>query len=280
VPLQQVAIRLHAQDHVAIAKTNLVAGTTLLLEEGGPVKVRQFIPSGHKVALSEVAPEAPVRRYGQIIGFASQAIQPGDHVHSQNLDVKDFARDYAFGVDVKPIDYVPEANRRTFMGYKRANGQVGTRNYIALISSVNCSAHTSREIAHYFTPERLAAFPNVDGVIALTHQLGCATRLGGHDYLMLQRTLAGMARHPNIGAYILVGLGCETNQISDLVDRHQLTRNGNGAGHEAPLHLVIQDEGGIRKTIEAGIAAVEKLLPLVNQAERTPQPVSEVMVGL
>jgi altronate hydrolase len=280
VPLHQVAIRLHAQDHVAIAKTNLVAGTTLLLEEGEPVKVQQFIPSGHKVALSEVVPEAPVRRYGQIIGFASQAIQPGDHVHTQNLDVKDFARDYAFGVDVKPIDYVPEAERRTFMGYKRANGQVGTRNYIALISSVNCSAHTSREIAHYFTPERLAAYPNVDGVIALTHQSGCATRLGGPDYLLLQRTLAGMARHPNIGAFILVGLGCETNQISDLVERHGLTRNGNGNGHESPLHLVIQDEGGIRKTVQAGIAAVEELLPLVNRADRTPQPISELMVGL
>src|SRR5262245_48062674 len=127
VPLQEVAIRLHAQDHVAIAKTNLTAGATLLLEPEGQVKVRQFIPSGHKVALTEVMPGAPVRRYGQIIGFANRAIQPGDHVHTHNLDVKDFARDYAFGVDVKTIDYVPEAERRTFMGYRRANGRVGTR---------------------------------------------------------------------------------------------------------------------------------------------------------
>jgi altronate hydrolase len=278
IALQEVAIRLHPEDHVAIAKTNLTAGTTLLFGAEEQVKVRQFIPSGHKVAIAEVAPAAPLRRYGQIIGFATQPIQPGDHVHSHNLDVKDFARDYAFGVDVRPVDYIPESQRRTFMGYKRANGQVGTRNYIAVISSVNCSAHTSREIAHYFTPERLAAYPNVDGVIALTHANGCASRLGGHDYLLLQRTLAGMSRHPNIGAYILVGLGCETNQISDLVERHQLTQNGNGS--QPPPHLTIQDVGGVRKTIEAGVAAVQALLPVVNQAQRTPQPISELMVGL
>jgi altronate hydrolase len=278
VPLHEVAIRLHPEDHVVIAKTNLTAGTTLLLGDDTPVKVRQFIPSGHKVAITEIARDAPLRRYGQIIGFATGPIQPGDHVHSHNLDVKDFARDYAFGVDVRPVDYIPEAERRTFMGYKRANGQVGTRNFIAIISSVNCSAHVSREIAHYFTPERLAAYPNVDGVIALTHSLGCANRLGGHDYLMLQRTLAGMARHANVGAYVLVGLGCETNQISDLVERHQLTRNGNGS--QPPLHLIIQDSGGVRKTIEAGVAAVQELLPVVNEAQRTPQSISELMVGL
>jgi altronate hydrolase len=278
VPLHEVAIRLHPEDHVVIAKTNLTAGTTLLLGDDTPVKVRQFIPSGHKVAITEIAHDAPLRRYGQIIGFATGPIQPGDHVHSHNLDVKDFARDYAFGVDVRPVDYIPEAERRTFMGYKRANGQVGTRNFIAIISSVNCSAHVSREIAHYFTPERLAAYPNVDGVIALTHSLGCANRLGGHDYLMLQRTLAGMARHANVGAYVLVGLGCETNQISDLVERHQLTRNRNGS--QPPLHLIIQDSGGVRKTIEAGVAAVQELLPVVNEAQRTPQSISELMVGL
>ncbi len=290
VPLRDVAICLHPQDHVAIAKVNLQIGTTLDLGEAGgshlnlktsQVRVRQFIPSGHKVALREGATGQPIYRYGQAIGFASQTILPGEHVHTHNLSVQDFARDYAFGLDVQPVEYVPEADRRTFLGYQRANGRVGTRNYIAIISSVNCSAHTSREIAHYFTPERLATYPNVDGVIALAHHSGCGTRLGGADYLLLQRTLAGMARHPNVGAFVFVGLGCETNQIADLVENQQLGQvNGRSGAIQWPPSLVIQDLGGIRKTVQAGIAAVEALLPQVNAAQRTPQPVSELMLAL
>ncbi|GAB4435894.1 MAG: altronate dehydratase family protein [Anaerolineae bacterium] len=160
------------------------------------------------------------------------------------------------------------------MGYRRASGRVGTRNTIALIASVNCAAHTSRQIAQHFTPERLAAFPNVDGVIALTHHLGCTTRIGGNDYRMLQRTLVGMARHPSVGAFIFVGLGCETNQISALIEDERLGGNG-------PVpHLVIQDTGGIRKTVAAGIELVEALLPQVNATGRSPQPISELMLAL
>src|SRR5262249_30817346 len=148
-----------------------------------------------------------IRRYGQIIGFATQPIQPGDHVHIHNLAVGDFARDYAVGTDVKPVEYVPKGQRRTFMGYKRADGRIGTRNYIAVLASVNCSAHTVREIAHHFTPERLAPYPNVDGVIALAHGSGCATAAGSEDYDLLQMTMAGTACNANVGAYIMVGLG-------------------------------------------------------------------------
>lgn len=284
VPLQEVALRLHPQDQVAIAKTNLQSGTVLVFEgeQNSPVKVsvRQFIPSGHKVALHTTAAGNSIRRYGQVIGFATQSIEPGDHVHTHNLSVKDFDREHAFGAEVQPVAYVPEEDRRTFLGYKRANGKVGTRNYIAIIASVNCSAHTCREIAHYFTPERLAAYPNVDGVIALAHASGCATRIGGPDYLLLQRTLAGMARNPNVGAYLFIGLGCETNQIADLIDRQKLNGNGDNIAPEQPLHLVIQDTGGLRKTVEAGIAAIEALLPHVNAAQRTPQPISELMLAL
>jgi altronate hydrolase len=272
-------VRLHPQDQAAIAKTNLQPGTRLQLNSGDEIAVRGFIPAGHKVALAAVAPGATVRRYGQVIGFATAAIQPGDHVHSHNLSVGEFDRAYNFGADVQPVEYVPPAQRRMFLGYKRANGQVGTRNFIALISSVNCSAHVTRQIAHHFTSERLVAFPNVDGVLALTHLSGCATRIGSPDYLLLQRTLAGMARHPNVGAYILLGLGCETNQIADLIERQKLNSNGSETS-AAPLHLVIQDEGGIRKTVQAGIAAVEKLLPQVNKSQRRLQPISELMVAL
>jgi altronate hydrolase len=275
VPLRDVAVRLHPQDEVAVAKIALQAETILDLGNGEQVPVRQFVPSGHKVALREVAGGEAVRRYGQIIGFATQPIAAGEHVHNHNLAVQDFDREYVYSVEVKPVDYAPEDQRRTFMGYKRASGRAGTRNYIAIISTVNCSAHTIREIAHYFTPERLANYPNVDGVIALAHPSGCGQRLGGEDYVLLQRTLAGMAHHPNVGAYILVGLGCETNQMADLVINYHL--NGNGT---FPPNLTIQDYGGIRKTVQAGVEAVESLLPVVNSVSRTPQPVAELALAL
>ena len=285
VLLREVGVRLHPQDNVAIAKINLQVGTTLAL---GPdphpptlVPVRQPIPGGHKMALREIAAGEPVRRYGQVIGFASQNILPGEHVHTHNLGIQDFDREHGFGVDVQPVAFAPEGDRRTFLGYKRADGRVGTRNYIAVISTVNCSAHTSREIAHHFTPGHLAAFPNVDGVIALTHLSGCPLRIGGPDYVLLQRTLAGMARHPNVGGAIIVGLGCESNQAADLVENYGLCSNGRTLStSQGPPTLVIQGLGGVRKTVEAGIAAIERLLPVVNGTQRTAQPISELMLAL
>ncbi|MBZ0300773.1 MAG: altronate dehydratase family protein, partial [Anaerolineae bacterium] len=276
VPFDEVALRLHPADHVGIAKRPLQAGMTLEGAHGLRLPVKQFIPDGHKIALEPIQSGAIVRRYGQIIGFASQSIEPGEHVHTHNLSVQDFARDYQFGVDVEPVTLVPQTQRRTFRGYRRADGRIGTRNYIGVISTVNCSAHTVREIAHAFTPERLAGYPNVDGVIALAHLSGCAVQIGGADYVLLQRSLAGMAQHANIGAYVIVGLGCEANQIADLVSNYHL----NGDAALTPPSLTIQGEGGIRKTIQAGIEAVEELLPLVNQVERTPQPISELTVAL
>lgn len=280
LPLHDVAVRLHPDDNVVIAKTHVQTGTTLRIGPVTALKVRRLIPSGHKIALQDIAEGAPIRRYGQIIGFATRSIQAGEHVHVHNLHVQDFARDYAFGVDVTPIDYVPLEQRRTFLGYKRSDGRVGTRNYIAVIASVNCSAHTSREIARAFTPERLAPYPNIDGVIALTHASGCANRINGPDYVLLQRTLAGMARHPNIGGYIVVGLGCETNQIADLIQNYDLRAIDDGNAPRTPPSLVIQGEGGIRKTIAAGITAIETLLPVVNSVQRAPQPISELTLAL
>jgi altronate hydrolase len=214
-----------------------------------------------------------------VIGFASQRIAPGEHVHSHNLAAPDFDREYTFGTGVQAVDVVPRAERRTFRGYLRPDGRVGTRNYVALISTVNCSAHVTREIAHAFTPERLAPYPNVDGVIALTHHNGCSFQYEGADHILLQRTLAGMATHPNVGAYAIVGLGCEQNQMDVLIAQHALDR-APGAPRRGPVGLVIQDLGGVRKTIEAGIAAVERLLPVANEAVRTPQPVSELALAL
>jgi altronate hydrolase len=293
LPLSTATIRLHPLDNIVIAKTSLQAGTRLT-DAHGDIIVQQTIPSGHKLAVTSITVGEVVRRYGQIIGFATRSIAPGDHVHSHNLSVGDFARDYAFGVDVKPIDLVPETERRTFRGYRRANGRVGTRNYLALISTVNCSAHVTRQIAQHFTPDRLAAYANVDGVIALTHPYGCSAQVGGADHQQLQRVLAGMAVHANVGAYVLIGLGCEVNQISDLVSviasraaakhspakTNEIASSAYGQLAMTPPTLVIQDLGGTRKTIEAGIKAVEELLPHVNAIQRTPQPISELMLGL
>lgn len=277
VPLREVAVHLHPQDNVAIVKDSLEAGTVLSLESGPhagtQVPVPHSIPSGHKVALKEIVGGEPVRRYGQIIGLASRTILPGEHVHTHNLGIQDFARELPPSTDAQPVAYVPEDERRTFLGYERAQGRAGTRNYVAIISTVNCSAHVTREIAHHFTPEHLAAFPNVDGVLAFTHHSGCAFRAGSRDHVLLQRTLAGIARHPNVGAYLLVGLGCETNQIGDMVQDCSLCPH-DGQG------LVIQELGGIQKTVKAGIAAIQQLLPQANATSRTKQPISNLTLAL
>jgi altronate hydrolase len=265
VQLSNVVLCLHPDDDVAIARVDLQPGAALTDPAVG-LAVRQPIPTGHKVALQAIAAGQPVRRYGQIIGLAKAAILPGEWVHTHNLGVAGLDRDPAFGADIRPVHYVPETERRTFLGYKRPDGRAGTRNYIAVLSTVNCSAHAAREIARYFTPERLAAVPDVDGVVALTHCLGCPV-----EYLMLQRTLAGMAGHPNVGGYLLVGLGCETNQAAILAKRYGL----NGGPR-----LAIQDMGGLRRTVQAGIAAVEAMLPAVSAVPRTPLPISELMLAV
>jgi altronate hydrolase len=295
VAFDDVAIRLHPDDDVAVAKVTLAAGTLLRnveASDGAFLQTQHLIPSGHKLAIRDVAVGAPIRRYGQVIGFAKQPIKPGEHVHVHNCAVAEFERDYAFGIDVKPVQFVPEDQRRTFMGYRRADGRVGTRNFIAVIGSVNCSAFTVKQIAHHFTQEVLAEFPNVDGVIPIAHGFGCATRVGSEDYILLQRTLAGMAAHANVGAYILVGLGCEVNQINELVENYRLAAkeaprvktlaasNVKPQTAMPPPSLTIQDTGGIRKTTEAGIALVKDLLPIVNQHQREAVPISELKVAL
>ena len=207
-------IRLHPSDDVVIARSQLVGGATV-----ENFTVRGLVPAGHKVAAHDIAQGAPVRRYNQIIGFASRPIAQGEHVHTQNLDMGpdkgDFARDYAFGADVKPA---PAKREATFMGIQRADGRVATRNYIGVLTSVNCSATAARAIADHFSrqtnPQALAAFPNVDGVVALTHGTGCGMDTQGMGMQILERTLTGYATHPNFAGVLVVGLGCEANQIN------------------------------------------------------------------
>jgi altronate hydrolase len=282
IELSEVAVLLHSADTVAIARVPLNRGVQLRLPttaSGKPeiVEVTQRISSGHKFALRDIAEGQPVLRYGSIIGYATRPIGAGSHVHSHNLAVGDLKQVYDFGVDMRPVDLVPVEQRRTFMGYRRPDGRVGTRNYIAIISSVNCSASTTRFIQRRFGPEVLRDYPNIDGVIGLTHKNGCAMRMGGDAIEQLQRVMAGMATHPNIGAYLLVGLGCESNQLQDLISNMQLDR-----GHQwkQPLFLTIQENHGIAHTVDEATRMIGELLPQVNDVQREPIPISELNLAL
>ena len=269
---------LHPDDDVAIARTPLVAGRTVEADGHGAVVARETIPVGHKMALRAIPVGAPVHRYGQVIGFATADIAPGAHVHTHNLGVADLERDYAFGVDGHPVDIVPQGERRTFQGYIRHDGRVGTRNTVALISSVNCSAHTTRRIAERARAELLPDFPFVDDVVALTHKNGCGTRFGGPEIAMLQRTLAGFARHPNVAGFVLVSLGCEINQLGPLIESQTLYMPGED--RRLPPMVMLQEEGGVAATVERGLEAVAKLLPVANRARRTTVDASALSVAL
>ena len=264
-----LTIRLHPRDDVVIARAQLVGGTQLIDEK---VTVSGLVPPGHKVATRAIRAGEPVRRYDQIIGFASRDIAAGEHVHLHNLAMGAFDRDYAFGADVKPTQYVAEP--ATFMGIVRQDGRVATRNYIGILSTVNCSATVARGIADHFTRERLAAFPNVDGVVALTHGSGCGMDTHGEGMAVLRRTLGGYAKHANFAGVLMIGLGCEANQISALLGAERL--------EEGPLlqTFSIQDTGGTAKTIRHGIGLVEAMLPHANAVTRQPVPASHLVVGL
>ena len=273
-PLTDVGIILHPDDDVAIVKEPLLSGARVAYQ-GEEWQLTQMIPAGHKLALRTLPAGSVLRRYGQIIGETSADIAPGEHVHSHNLSVGNFEREYEYAVDVQPPTMLPISERRHFRGYQREDGRVGTRNYIALMSSVNCSAHTVRAIAAEYTHERLAAYPNIDGVIAFPHALGCASQLDGEGYRLLQRTLAGIARNPNIFATVWVGLGCEVNQVDAIIRNENLMMNG-----DLPPMLTIQGSGGIRKAVDAAVEQVNSLLPQANRCERKPITISELTIAL
>ncbi|RZJ10790.1 MAG: altronate dehydratase [Acidovorax sp.] len=266
-------IRIHPQDDVVIARQQLLGGTRI---ESEGITVSGLVPPGHKIAVRAIAAGAPVRRYNQIIGTATQPIAAGQHVHTHNLAFSHFDRGHTVGGDVRPVAYVDTP--ATFDGIKRHDGRVATRNYIGVLTSVNCSATVARAIADHFRrdihPEALAAFPQVDGIVALTHGAGCATDSEGEGLQVLRRTLAGYARHANFAAVIVVGLGCETNQIQGL-----LAQEGLREGAKL-VTFSIQDTGGTAKSVARGIEVVKQLLPEANAVQREPVPASHLVVGL
>src|SRR5678815_3191389 len=264
-----ITIRLNPADDVVIARVNIPGGTTLPKEAN--VRLAVTVPAGHKIAVREVKKGAPVRRYNQIIGFATRDIAAGEHVHVHNVAMGDFERDYAFGADLKPVDFARPA--ATFEGIVRADGQVATRNYIGILTSVNCSATVARMIARHFE-NRLDAYPNVDGVVALTHKTGCGMASEGEGMDILRRTIAGYARHPNFFATQLVGLGCESNQLSHLIAAHKLERSDQLAAY------TIQEKGGTMKAVREGIARIEAILPEANKVKRESVPASHLTLAL
>jgi altronate hydrolase len=273
--ITEMAIVLGPEDDVAIAKREIPSGT--MLEDGGSrIEVRQDIKPGHKVARRARRTGEVVRRYGQVIGFATRDIAPGDHVHTQNLGIGELRQEYELCTDVRAVEYHPAHEMRFFDGFKRDDGRVGTRNYVAIISGVNCSASVSQFVKDRFRDVQ-KDYPNIDGVLAITHKSGCGTKLFGEDHLALQRVLAGYAKHPNIAAYILVGLGCEVNQAAVLVDKQRMAAPGHP--ERRPFIVNIQEAGGIRRTVERATAEVARLLPFANEARRSRQPISELVLA-
>ena len=304
-------------DDVAVAIEPLKAGTTTTAPDGSELIVLDDLPRGHKIALREIPAGAQVRKYGQVIGVATRAVERGAHLHSHNLVFSDdeSTRDYAFATkhvenNLAKFGISPDDPRPTFMGYPRANGRAGTRNHVAILSSVNCSATSAKLIADHFTPEVMKAYPNVDGVVPILHTSGCGlvpSSLGGH---VLLRTLRGTAANPNVGAVLVLGLGCEMCTVDQLD-----CRLASGVSIEQPalnlsdmvphamrpsgLHAVPEDEpamadipadtaietigiqqaGGTRATIAAGIEAVHRLLAEANKRERVPCDVSELVLA-
>ncbi len=264
-------IRLHAQDNVLIARRLIALGETLA--DFG-LRTRAQIPAGHKIAAAAIAEGAAVLKYNTVIGYAARDILAGEHVHSHNIRHEERAPLPEFCTDVRPVEMLPAAQRATFMGIRRDDGRVGTRNFIGLLASVNCSSTVIHKIAAWFTPERLAAYPNVDGVVAFAQTSGCGMSSPSEHFDLLRRTLAGYARHPNLGGVLVVGLGCERNQVPELMASQGLNANSR-------LHtLVMQDSGGTRASIAAGVAAVQAMLPQANAITRVPVPASHLMVGL
>ena len=260
-------IRLHPSDTVVIALADLRAEAH---PDGLDVALPGPVPRGHKIAAGPIAKGTPVIRYGQIIGQATADIPAGGHVHSHNLGMGPHTADYAIGQDCRAL---PPLVPRTFMGYARPDGSVGTRNYLGILTSVNCSGSVARFIAE--AAERDPTIMNgIDGVVPIVHGTGCGMSGVNEGYDTLMRTLKGYARNANFGGILLVGLGCEVMQVPDLVGQGRLRPDGNFR------YMTIQQTGGTRATIEAGLRVLRDMAVVARQVVRTPAPVSKLIVGL
>jgi altronate hydrolase len=262
-------LRLTPRDNVLVAVTPVPAQSRV---DG--VLGLEDVPAGHKLAAVDIAQGEPVRKFGQIIGFASRAIRAGQHVHEHNCEYGEFSRDAVPGADYRPTDFVPKAERATFQGYVREDGRVATRNMVGIVTTVNCSATVARAIVDRLRQTALRDFPNIDDIVAFTHSGGCGTATSGENIETLRRTLAGFMRHPNMAGVLLLGLGCESNQGSVVLERAGLELG------PTVKYLNIQDEGGSRSTMERGIAELSAMLPRANAARRQTVSASNIVLAL
>ncbi len=267
----RAAILLTKHDNVAIARVPLPEGQEIELD-GHRLRTRSAIGMGHKIALKPIAQGEHVVRYGEVIGRARVALNPGDHLHTHNIEFEEQVFDYDFPHAERPIAAAP-VNTRTFLGYPRGDGRVGTRNYIAVVAASNCAAHTAELIAATYDHKALP--PNVDGIVAFPHGEGCGHSFGP-DTDQLQRTLWGVLDHPNVSAAIILGLGCEVNQID-----HYL---GLAAG-EAPradriVGMTLQTSGGTTATVEAARREIARMIDRAASEHRVETPASKIVLGL
>jgi len=263
---------LSPDDNVAVAVDRLTIGARLDAES---VTANADIPAGHKIARRLIKAGDAITKYGQIIGFAKADIKPGNHVHTHNCAMDDFDRDYAFAESIPETPMVAQAERLTFKGFRRANGKVGTRNFIAVLTSVNCSASVARYIAE--EAERrglLDEYPEIDGIIPIIHGTGCGMAGDGDGYGNMARLLWGYAGHPNIAGALLVGLGCEVFQIHTFMEQYGISES------ETFKKMTIQETGGTRKTIERGIDMLRDMLPTIAGARRETIEASEITLAL
>ncbi len=271
------AVLLHAEDGVCVAARNLSQGTKITAGNR-TVELAASISLGHKIALRSITQGDPIVKYGQTIGFATEPISAGQWVHSHNLAAGEFERESQPCCDIPPPP--PPITDRTFDGYRRPSGRAGTRNYVAVISTVNCSASVSKYVAARFDEPALKAYPNIDGILPLTHDGGCGMKFGGGRHEMLNRVLGGMARHPNIGAFLLIGLGCEQGEMSYLVDSQKLVQiDGFANAPAGPPVLNMQQLGGTQKTVDEAVRQIAALLPRANDVRREKIPASEIVLG-
>ena len=264
-------IRLSPKDNVMVALNELAPDSIIGKTH---IHSRGRIPAGHKVAISKINSGSPIIKYGQIIGFASKSILPGDHVHTHNAVMSNFTRDYDIGADARPTAMCPQKDQATFEGIVRPDGRVATRNYIGILATVSCSTSVAHFIADAVEKDQLSQYAYVDGILALGHGLGCCCAEGGEGMDLLQRSLAGYVRNPNFGGILLVGLGCEVNHLDCLLENMHL--------EEGPrLKTVnIQNAGGTAETVRRGVEAIQAMLPEVSRIERSTVSASHIVLGL
>lgn len=265
------AIRLDPADNVVVARVDIPAGTAI---PGEGVTTLHDIPLGHKIATRAIARGEPVRKYDTTIGFAGEDIAPGCWLHSHNVLIDDLQKDYRFAQDYLPTELLPPEDRARFLGFHRPDGRVGTRNYIGVFITVNCSATVARKIARYFDEERLADYPNVDGVAAFIHQQGCGMEMTGEPMALLRRTLAGYIRHPNTAGALVCSLGCERNNMAEFIEAEHL------ATGKMLRTVTMQHIGGTAAAVEEGKAVIREMLEEANRLERRPASAEHLTIGL